>query len=72
MDDIFVYYTKLPQGINEFITPCLDGYTLYIDENISDEKRFQAYMHALGHIKNNDFEHYNVQIIEAKAHRRIV
>ncbi len=68
MDDIFVYYTKLPQGVTEVITPCLGGYTLYLDENISDEKRFQAYMHALGHIHNKDFEKHDVQIIEAQAH----
>lgn len=68
MDDVFVYEVYLPGNINEMVTPCNDGYTLYIDKRLSDEKKLQAYLHALGHIQNNDFEKSDVQEIEMEAH----
>lgn len=68
MDDIFVYLTDLPDGIREMVTPCLDGYTVYIDARQSREECQKAYMHALQHIRNHDFEKDDVQEIEAKAH----
>lgn len=68
MDDIFVYYTKLPPRINELVTPCNDGYTVYIDERLDKTSRIKAYMHAIKHIINNDFEKDDVQEIENTAH----
>ncbi len=69
MDDIFVYLTDLPDGIREMVTPCLDGYTVYIDARQSREECQLAYMHALHHIKNCDFEKDNAQKIEIEAHK---
>ncbi len=68
MTDIFVYFVKLPPHINEMVTPCPDGYTVYIDSGLDDEHRFKAYQHALCHIQNNDFEKSDIQQIEAEAH----
>ena len=65
--DAYVYYTDLPDGINEMVTPCLDGYNIYIDKNLTHEKMEKAYRHALSHIEN-DFHGGDVQQIENKAH----
>lgn len=70
MDSIFTYFVKLPYGIDEVVMPCLDGYTVYIDVNLSEQQQLKAYAHALHHIRNNDFEKPDVQAIEAEAHSR--
>lgn len=61
---------QVPLSVREMITPNAedDGYTVYIDENLSDEERLAAYEHALRHIQGADFEKPDVQEIEAKAH----
>lgn len=68
MEDVFVYLVDLPAGVRELVTPCLDGWTIYIDEKLSDEEKRAAYSHALFHIANGDFEKTDVQRIEAAAH----
>lgn len=68
-DDVFVYLVDLPDGINEMITPCTDGHTVYIDARLDDAHRLRAYEHACSHIDGNDFEKSNIQQIEADAHR---
>ena len=70
MDDIFVYFIKLPEGVNEMVMPCFTGYTVYIDERLSDQKKLEAYNHAMWHIKNHDFEKADVQEIEHEAHQK--
>lgn len=71
MDNIFTYFVKLPEGIDEVVMPCLDGYTIYIDESLCGEQRIKAYNHALHHINNHDFEKHDVQLIEAEAHNNL-
>ena len=68
-DDIFVYMVDLPDGVNEMVTPCLAGYTFYINDKLSPEGRREAYRHALHHIVNHDFEKSDVNEIEVEAHR---
>lgn len=72
MDNVYVYLTgELPAGIHELVTPCTDGYTVYIDEHLDDNHRLDAYNHALEHIKNRDFDIDNartVQEMETEAH----
>ena len=69
-DDIFVYMADLPDGINEMVTPCMTGYTIYIDDKLSPEGRRMAYEHALYHINNHDFEKSDVDSIETEAHKK--
>ena len=70
-DDIYVYLTELPGCINEMVTPCAGGYTIYIDERLSDQGRIEAYMHAIGHIQRNDFDSgCSASSIERTAHGR--
>lgn len=70
MDDIYVYYVPLPEGIDEAVLPCFDGYTIYIDSQLSNIEMERAYKHALEHIENNDFEKSDVTEIETEAKRR--
>lgn len=67
-DDIYVYFISLPDKIHEVVLPCEDGYTVYIDINLDEKGRIDAYNHALRHVTNNDFEKEDVQEIEFDAH----
>lgn len=66
-DDIFVYLVDLPDGIHEMVTPCCDGHTIYISAKLTCTGRQEAFLHALEHIHDNDFEKYDVQKIEYDA-----
>ena len=68
MDDIFVYFVPFPPTVHEMVTPCADGYTIYIADWLDEAHRIKAYEHALDHIRRNDFEKDNVQEIEMVAH----
>lgn len=71
MDDTFVYCVPLPSSVSEMVTPCIDGFTVYINENLSDQKKKEAYEHALKHIQNGDFDcdvTRDVQEMELNAH----
>ncbi len=68
MDDIYVYIVDLPDQVNEMVTPCLDGYTIYLNAKLSHQERVDAYLHALRHVENNDWEKDDVQKIEKDAH----
>lgn len=72
MDDVYVYLINgLPAGVNELVTPCADGYTVYIDASLDDQHRLDAYNHALEHIRAGDFNAdtvRTVQSMEANAH----
>ena len=52
---IFIYFVRLPEGFNESVEPCFDGYTVYIEETLSDEAKIRAYDHAMRHIDYGDF-----------------
>lgn len=71
MDDIFVYYVDFPDNVKEMVTPCYDGYTIYINKKLPGETRRRAYNHAISHVINNDFNGWDVQSIEAKAHKEV-
>lgn len=67
MDDVFIYYVDFPDNIKEMITPCLDGYTLYINKRLPREAKLKAYNHAMRHVTCRDFEKTDVQRIEISA-----
>lgn len=52
------------------VTPCGDGYTVYINVKLSYHDRVKAYHHAIEHIDRNDWEKVDVQEIEKDAHRK--
>lgn len=52
------------------VTPCVDGYTVYLNARLTYTGRVQAYHHAIEHIDRNDWEKANVQEIEKDVHRK--
>ena len=36
---IYTYYVPLPEGVNEAVMSCIDGYTIYIDETLDEEQK---------------------------------
>ena len=52
---VYVYLVDMPPQTHEMVTPCADGYTVYIDASLDDKHRMEAYEHALRHIENGDF-----------------
>lgn len=68
LSNIFVYPVDLPCNVHEAVTPCADGYTIYINQKLSYEQRQKAFIHALKHIVGDDFSKTDVQSIEAQAH----
>lgn len=67
-DDVFVRFIKMPTRMHEFVTPCDEGYCVYINESMDYPHQLKAYLHALSHIKNEDWNKDDVQEIEAEAH----
>lgn len=69
MDNIYVYLADFPRNINELVSPCADGYTVYINSSLSKDKQIASYYHALAHIVSGDFEkEADVQEIEYARH----
>lgn len=68
MDNIYVYLVDLPVDVSEMVTPCMDGYTVYLNARLSYAGRVRAYHHAIRHIEGNDWRKENVQEIEKDAH----
>lgn len=68
MGDVYIYIVDLPDRVDEMVTPCLDGYTVYLNARLSYAGRVRAYIHAMRHIERNDFERANVQEIETETH----
>jgi len=66
-DDIYVYIIDLPRHVDEIVTPCVGGFTVYLASRLDEKHRLEAYRHALKHIEDGDFDRDNVQYIEAKV-----
>lgn len=70
MIDIFgnnVVFLKLP--VDAATTHNEDGsYTIFLSDQLSDERRMECYVHELKHIHGDDFYKSDVQEIEALAH----
>ena len=53
----------------EFVTLNEDGsYTVFINSRLNQESAIKAYLHAMNHINNEDFERSDVQYIEWNCH----
>lgn len=71
MDDIYLYRIKMPRNQKEIVLPCLNGYTVYINESLDENQAVKAYNHAIDHIRKNDCDgRGDVQEIEYAAHRK--
>ena len=73
MNEIFVYVIDFETTkIKETVTENEDGtYSIFLNARHTAENRLQAYLHAVEHIRNNDFEKKNADIdsIEAERHK---
>lgn len=68
-DDIFIYLIDIPEKTKEIVVPCQMGYTIYINKNLDEKQRKDAYEHAMRHIRNNDWESTrSADLIEFYAH----
>ena len=68
MGDVYIYIVDLPDRVDEMVTPCIDGYTVYLNARLTYAGRVRAYHHAMQHIERNDFEGMDIQEIEMEAH----
>ena len=69
MDNIYVYIVDLPLDVAEMIAPCGEGFTIYLNARLSYQGRIRACLHALEHVKRNDWNQENVQQIESETHK---
>lgn len=68
-DNVFVYYVPFPVGVHSVCVPCADGYTVYINNQLSSEEAQIAYLHELVHIDNGHCEgEIDVDMIEGEVH----
>lgn len=65
-DNVYHYVVPLPEGIDESIAPCSDGYTIWTADRLTYEKRKEVFNHALEHIYRDDWSKDDVQIIESQ------
>ena len=66
---IHVSVLDMVYGIRESVHPNPDGsYTIFLNAHYNSDTLQRAYLHALEHIKNHDWEKDSVQEIEAAAH----
>lgn len=69
-EDVYVYCVDLPPKVYEHIVPCLDGYTVYIDQQLTRERQVEEYNHAVNHVIRKDHSKNDVAQIEKEAHER--
>lgn len=71
-DDVNVVLADLPGTIKEYVVANKDlTYTVVLNARHSSETRLKAYMHALSHIDNSDFEKKcSADVIEVYAHEK--
>lgn len=67
--DVNVVLLDFPNPGNEMVFENEDGsFTIMINSRLSHNRQLIAYNHAMKHIKNDDFQKQDIQMIEAIAH----
>ena len=66
-----VVLANMPTSIKEYVVSNPDSsYTIVLNARLTYETRFQAYVHAMKHIHNGDFEKdCSADLIEIYAHQ---
>lgn len=72
MTEIFTHEVDLPPGVYGAVTPCFNGYKIFVDKKLNRDNRHKAYMQALECICNNYFAKHDVQQITWEAHNNEV
>ena len=67
--DYQVHFIKLGNNVKEAVTRNEDdSYTIFIDNRLCKEEQNNAFLHAIKHILQNDFDKTDVNLIELEAH----
>ena len=69
--DYQVQLTQFHNGkIKEIVVPNSDdSYTIFIESSLSREEQQKAFLHAMAHICNHDFEKkFSADFLEIRAH----
>lgn len=67
---INVVFMNMSTKIHEAVTPNEDGsFTVFINARLSADAQRKAYLHALTHIRNDDFRECDVNMAEYEAHK---
>ena len=71
MGDIFTYLAdNMPDGVWGHCNPNPDGsYSIFINAKLDYGTQRKVCLHEMKHIKNNDFEKFDVDKIEYYAHK---
>lgn len=68
MINVFLYL--LPYTVKALTTLNEDGtYTILINSRLNYESQMKSYLHEIRHIKNNDFDKDNVDLIEYRVRK---
>jgi hypothetical protein len=71
-EDINVQYLDMVYGATEQVTRNSDGsYTVFLNARYSYERWVDSMEHAFNHIRDNDHDKDNVQVIERVCHAQI-
>lgn len=55
--------------VSESVTENADGsYSIFLNARLTYAKQIESYYHAMQHIVRNDFEKFNVDMIECQCH----
>ena len=54
MDNYYIYLVPMAGDMDEAVLPCMDGYTIYLNQDLMGEDLIRAYEHAVFHIENGD------------------
>ena len=67
LGNINTYILDMPWGLRGCACENADGgYTILINGKLSYYQQVKTYQHELGHITNNDFEKYDIGVIERR------
>lgn len=73
VDDLNIVFADMDTRIKEQVIYNTDGsYTILLNARHSHDSLKKAFDHALDHIRNNDWEKSDVQLIESRAHHIIL
>ena len=72
MENVKTVLADFPEGIKGCCRKEGEAsYEIFINENLSKEEQKEVYEHELYHIKNGDFDMFDVQEIELNAHKNL-
>lgn len=53
-NNIFVYEERMPYTVRAVVVPGKNGYTVYVNDHLSEDAKVKAIQHELEHIQRGD------------------